>query len=145
MQRQFRLPHRLRSLSARAAHAKPEPGIVDVVHLNGSTDDDPAELTFSTLQYAARLCARDRQYEQLAADLVAAPFVFVGTTLDEVMLWQQLERMHGVEQLAQPAFLVARSLSRARQALLASLHVEWIQAAIADIAGSAIPALCEAR
>lgn len=46
---------------------------------------------FSTMQYVSRLCARDREYSRLAQDLGERPFAFVGTTLDEVVLWQHLE------------------------------------------------------
>jgi hypothetical protein len=139
VQRQFPLPHRLRSVSAvTPGRTPPDPGALDVVHLNGMAGADPTELTFSTLQYATRLCRRDHEYERLADDLQRAPFVFAGTTLDEVTLWQHLElhrrRNGGALRPRPPSFLVSSSLSRARRALLASLHIQWLQATIADIA-----------
>jgi hypothetical protein len=133
VQRQFRLPRRLRSVSAIAPDRTPrDPDALDVVHLNGMAASD-TELTFSTMQYASRLCSRDREYEQLAADLDRAPFVFAGTTLDEVILWQHRElhlRRNGEARARPPAFLVSTSLSRARQALLESVDIRWIRSTI---------------
>jgi hypothetical protein len=137
VQRQLRLPRPLRSVSALAASPPPaRPGAIDVVHLNGLAGADASELTFSTMQYAARLCARDHEYEQLAEDLHAVPFVFAGTTLDEVVLWQHLElqRRRGKTAQRPPSFLVSASLSRARQILLEGLQIYWIRGTIAEIA-----------
>ena len=108
----------------------------DVVHLNGIAGAAD-ELTFSTLQYAQRLCGTDRVYEQLVKDFEQAPFVFAGTTLDEVTLWQHLElrrRANGETKQRPPSFLVSSSLSRARQILLESLGIRWVRATIAHIA-----------
>ncbi|HEU0037253.1 MAG TPA: SIR2 family protein [Kofleriaceae bacterium] len=138
VQRQFELPRKLRSVSAMAPdRSRAEPGAIDVVHLNGMAGADASELTFSTMQYASRLCGRDREYERLVADLLRAPFVFAGTTLDEVILWQHLElhrRRNGDPEPHSRAFLISSSLSRARRELLASLHIDWIQASIDEVA-----------
>ncbi len=138
MQRQFALPRRLRSVSA-MAHERPAPDarVIDVVHLNGTAGADATDLTFSTMQYASRLCARDREYSQLVADLEQSPFVFVGTTLDEVILWQHLElhrQRTGDTQKQAPSFLVSASLTRARQYLLESMGIRWIRSTVAEIA-----------
>ena len=109
---------------------------LDVVHLNGMAGS-PAELTFSTMQYAARLCGRDREYERLVADLERAPFVFAGTTLDEVVLWQHVElrrRANGDAQDRPVSFLISPSLSRARQVLLETLGIHWVRGTVAEVA-----------
>jgi hypothetical protein len=138
VQRQFRLPRRLRSVSALARdRSPPDPGAIDVVHLNGMAGGDARDLTFSTTQYAARLCRRDREYERLVEDLERAPFVFAGTTLDEVILWQHLElhwRRNGSDHGHAPAFLIATSLTRARHALLERLQIRWVRSTVAEIA-----------
>ena len=141
IQRQYRLPRPLRSVSAIAPdRAPPLAGAIDVVHLNGMAGMDAAELTFSTMQYAARLCGRDREYERLASDLERAPFVFAGTTLDEVVMWQHLElqrRRPGTPRATDtrpPAYLVSASLTRARQFLLESVGIQWIRGTIAEVA-----------
>ncbi len=137
VQRQFALPHQLRSVSALAHDREPaRDGVVDVVHLNGLAGADP-ELTFSTMQYAARLCGRDREYERLAEDLLAHPFVFVGTTLDEIVLWQHLElsrRRTGHPTTRPVSFLITSSLPLARRVLLESLQIQWIEGTIAELA-----------
>jgi hypothetical protein len=138
VQRQFRLPRALRSVSAVASErSSAPPGVIDVVHLNGIAGSDATQLTFSTMQYAARLCGRDREYECLVEDLHSAPFVFAGTTLDEVVLWQHLElqrQRRGDTGTRPVSFLVSSSLSRARQVLLESLHIQWVQGTIAELA-----------
>jgi hypothetical protein len=138
VQRQVALPRPLRSVSAIAPARSPAtPGAIDVVHLNGMAGGDATELTFSTMQYASRLCARDREYERLVGHLEDAPFVFVGTTLDEVILWQHLElhrRRSGHARQRQPSFLVSPWVSRARQFLLESLGIHWVRSTVAEVA-----------
>lgn len=138
--RRHALPRRLRSISALAddeAAACPA-STLEVVHLNGMVTMGPSQLTFSTMQYAARLCGQDREYARLAEDLARAPFVFAGTTLDEATLWQHVERQRrrGAEasRAGPTSFLVSRHLSRARQALLEHLRIRWVEASIADVA-----------
>jgi hypothetical protein len=138
VQRQFALPRKLRSVSAIDPDRSPSsPGAVDVVHLNGMAGADASELTFSTMQYAQRLCARDREYTRLVNDLESAPFVFAGTTLDEVLLWQHLElhrRRKGGTRTSAPSFLISSALSRARRVLLESMQIQWVPATVAEIA-----------
>ncbi len=136
--RQFRLPRRLRSVSAIRREPGPaEPDSLDVVHLNGLAGEAVDELTFSTMQYASRLCSRDREYERLVTDLERAPFVFVGTTLDEVVLWQHVElhrRTIGDTPQRPPSYLISTSLTRARQVLLESLGIRWIRSTLEALA-----------
>lgn len=99
-----------------------------LVHLNGMVGGDLAEVTFSTLQYAARLCKRQPSYEHLAEDLERAPFVFVGTTLDEVVLWQHVmdHARRGRAHHPPRSFLVTRAPTRARALLLESFGIRWL-------------------
>ncbi|MDB4957006.1 MAG: hypothetical protein JWO36_4575 [Myxococcales bacterium] len=141
--RQFELPRRLRSLSALSDGPSSESSELDVIHLNGIAGDDPRQVTFSTMQYAARLCMRDRHYEQLIEDLRASPFVFVGTTLDEAVLWQHLEldrQMTGNTKRPH-SFLISRALTRARQMLLSHHRIHWIQATTCEIADDVLSSL----
>ena len=83
------------------------------------------------------MSGREHDYEALVTDLERFPFVFVGTTLDEVVLWQHVERQrrrpgHGPP--VRRSFLVARRLSRARQMLLEGLGLTWIAASFEDLA-----------
>jgi hypothetical protein len=141
--RQFELPRRLRTISASSNVSAADANDLEIVHLNGTASDDPGAVTFSTMQYAARLCMRDRPYERLVEDLRVSPFVFVGTTLDEAMLWQHMELDRQVTgSTDRPhSFLIARSLTRARQVLLSHHRIHWIQATAAEIAEEILAAL----
>lgn len=136
--RQFELPRPLLSVSALAKETPKSPhNALQVVHLNGIAGDDPADVTFSTMQYAERLCMADREYERLVDDLRRRPFVFVGTTLDEVVLWKhvQLERQHnGGNAPRHHSFLVSPSLTKARQLLLHANGIQWVRGTAAEIA-----------
>lgn len=135
--RQFELPRPLVSISALSDERPAGSGGLEVIHLNGIAGDDPAQVTFSTMQYAARLCTPDREYERLVDDLRSVPFVFVGTTLDEVVLWKQVQlerQLNGHAASRRHSFLIAPSLTRARQHLLATHRIHWVKGTAADIA-----------
>jgi hypothetical protein len=135
VQRAEALPRRL-VCASRADLSAPPPRVeldeLAIVHLNGLASDGAHALTFSTFQYAARLCGRDRDYEALAHDMMHAPFVFAGTTLDEMVLWQHLERhRQRVGDHVRPrSWLISPSLSRARQLLLQDIGVRWLPTTI---------------
>lgn len=138
--RQFALSRPLRTVSALSEPPAEIPDALDVVHLNGIAGDIASQVTFSTMQYAARLACRDQAYEQLVDDLASAPFVFVGTKLDETVLWQHVElerranhRERGSESRPH-SFLITPALSRARQILLESHRIHWVRATAAEIA-----------
>jgi hypothetical protein len=136
--RQFKLPRPLipRSALTTAQRPRSEEGL-EVIHLNGIAGDAAEDVTFSTLQYAERLCIRDREYERLVDDLATLPFVFVGTTLDEVVLWKHIQMERQARRDRPPrkhSFLIASHLTRARRDLLASVHIHWIQATAGEIA-----------
>jgi hypothetical protein len=143
--RQFALPRRLVSISALAKESpRAAASTLEVVHLNGMAGDDPRDVTFSTLQYASRLCTPDRAYEQLVEDLRSRPFVFVGTTLDEVVLWKhvQLERhANGARRPRQHSFLISPCLTKARQVLLESVNIHWIRSTAASFADRVLATL----
>jgi hypothetical protein len=135
--RQFELPRPLRTVSALAKPPPPSPGSLDVVHLNGIAGDIASQVTFSTMQYAARLASRDRAYEQLVEDLGARSFVFVGTKLDETVLWQhvELERSNGHRGADRPrSYLITPHLTRARQILLESHGIHWVPGTASELA-----------
>lgn len=143
--RQFDLPRKLTSISALADRERPENGALEVIHLNGIAGDDPRDVTFSTMQYASRLCTPDREYERLIEDLRASPFVFVGTTLDEVVLWKhvQLERSHSNDEAVprRHSFLISPSLTKARQTLLEAHRIHWVRGTAAEIANNVLSRL----
>lgn len=132
--RQFDLPRPLRSVSALAEPPPPIPGALDVIHLNGIAGDIAKQVTFSTMQYASRLARRDHAYEQLVDDLCSHAFVFVGTKLDETVLWQHVELDGSTPDHRPHSFIVTPSLSRAREILLEQHHIHWVRGTAAEIA-----------
>lgn len=135
--RQFGLPRSPASISGVDPKSKPPPSrdnrsVLEIIHLNGTLDDAPAGVTFSTTQYSQRLARHDATYERLVSDLASHPFVFVGTNLDETPLWQHIE-MRGergarnLRELRPRSYLISPSLSRARRDLLEEYNVIWIQ------------------
>jgi hypothetical protein len=135
------------ALSADADPARlPNPGdALAFVHLNGCVDASPRGITFSRSQYAGRLASLDAFYERLTDDLLALPFVFVGTKLDESPLWQNLERRASLDdghRVMRPrSFLVTARLDRARRALLEHVCIEWIQCSAQSFAERVLASL----
>jgi len=150
--RQFPLPRRPHPISALTSNhgpgAEPTRDVLEVVHLNGMVRDAPSHVTFSTSQYATRLANREPWYRALAEDLLECPFLFVGTRLDEMPLWQHLEAV-GARRESSPrrddggspgavnrphSFAVTPSLERARRSLLATFRIEWVPMEARDFA-----------
>lgn len=105
--------------------------LLKVIHLNGTLEDLPHDVTFSLTQYADRFAHPDPYYQDFAADLVSRPVIIIGTRLDEPPLWQHIEyrRVHGgreLRELRPRSYLVTPKLVMARKALLADLNIEWI-------------------
>lgn len=104
-----------------------------VIHLNGLLEDVPEHVTFSTAQYGRRLSSQEPAYNQFVNDLASYPMIFVGTKLDEPVLWQHIE-MRGergsrqMREMRPRSILVTPDLARARRELLSEYNVEWIQA-----------------
>ena len=132
--RQFDLPRPLRSVSALADPPPPVKGALDVIHLNGIAGDIAKQVTFSTMQYAARLARRDHAYERLVDDLGSHAFVFVGTKLDETVLWQHVELEGSAPEARPHSFIVTPALSRAREILLEQHRIHWVRGTAAEIA-----------
>lgn len=125
--RRWDLPAPIRSVSALTDTLPARPDGVLSIHLNGRVADFPA-MTFSQLQYGQRTARPDPWYQHLAADLRDRPVLFVGTSLDEPPLWQQVA-IHLVEHdraSMPPSYLVAPRVPRARREVLRRLHVEWV-------------------
>jgi hypothetical protein len=132
----FNLPRKAVPISATdpraSASGVPNPAReVEFVHLNGTLQDIPENVTFSVTQYAERLARPEPWYLRFASDLLTSPVVFVGTRIDESPLWQHLTLRfsHGgreLRELRHRSYLVVPTLDRARAALLAEFNVEHI-------------------
>src|SRR5581483_3313830 len=133
--RQFGLPRKVVTISGtRGFNVDRATGAleVDLVHLNGVLEDVPDHVTFSTGQYGRRLASQEPAYHRLVSDLASFPFVFVGTKLDEAVLWQHIE-MRGergareLREMRPRSILISPSLSRARRELMREYNVEWVE------------------
>lgn len=104
---------------------------LEVVHLHGHIDADPEDLTFSRVQFASRSQVHDPWYKQLATDLVTRPVVFVGSALDENVLWQHIElrkaRGKDLSELRPKSFLVTPAIDRAKELLLDEYNVTLVK------------------
>ena len=104
-----------------------------VRHLNGSLSDLPDGVVFTDQHYGLRLSsAPDSIYMQLTAELLKHPFVFIGSELDESLLWQHiaLRRSKGknrsYRETRPNSLLVIPELSKARQKMLSGFNIDWI-------------------
>jgi len=135
--RRFDLPRPIVSVSALGS---PLPARVDgllSIHLNGRMADFP-NITFTHLQYGHRTAQPDPWYQHLAADLATSPAVFVGTSLAEPPLWQQLALHPGTDDRP-PSFIVTTRMPRARREVLRRLHVEWVPMSASAFAADVLP------
>jgi len=128
--RKISLPWPLRSVSGTTLGEPPlrEGAALDVIHLNGTLEDIPDRVTFSTTQYAERLVRQEPWYVRCVADILTRPVVFVGTKLDEPPLWQHMElrKARGgreLRELRPKSYLVIPNLDRARKELLRQLNI----------------------
>lgn len=81
----------VRTVSAMTAHNPIfDDSQLSVVHLNGTLDDAPNDVTFSRSLYAQRSNI-DPAYAQLKNDLLFRSVVFIGASMEEGPLWQHLE------------------------------------------------------
>ena len=130
----FRLPRKLTPQSATkpTPTAITDPRTLEVVHLNGTLEDLPSNVTFSLTQFAERLARPEPFYVNFVADLLSRPVVIIGTRLDEPPLWQHIEyrRKRGgkkLDELRPRSYLVTPTLDLTRKALLAELNIRWIE------------------
>lgn len=148
--RKFTLPRTMRAVSAlittHGANPRPE---LDVIHLNGIAVDGIHQVTFSVDQYSQRLARDEPHYSQLAAELIARPFVFVGTVLDEPLLWSHIElrgqRAEASGELRPKSILITPSISRAREDKLRAYNVVCIKTTAAEFASEVLATFEDSR
>ena len=129
----FSLPRPMTSISATttARRAQTSTEVLEVIHLNGTLDDLPNNVTFSLTQFADRLARFDPFYSEFTADLISRPVIIIGTRLDEPPLWQhiayrQSKGGRNLRELRPRSYLVTPQLSLARRALLSEMNIHWI-------------------
>lgn len=115
------------------------------VHLNGALADVP-EVTFTEPQYGRRHTDTNALYEQLAADLLAYPVVFVGTELRESLFWRYVELRdekgdRGVKEMRPRSYLVTPELPKDRARLLDAYNIRWVEATADEFASEVLEQL----
>jgi len=99
------------------------------VALHGTVEGLPDNVTFGVLQYASRVNRKyDPWYNDFIYEYCNFPMIFVGSQLDEPVLWQYIEARgdkFGSEQRPK-SFIVTPSLSAAKAALLDSYNITHI-------------------
>ena len=86
--------------------------------MNGTLIDVPDNITFARSQYAQRI-DNDPFYQQLLADLLSRPLVFIGSGLDEAPLWEHIvsRRTKGDrrnQELRPRSYLVTPTLNKSK-------------------------------
>ena len=119
-----------KSISATSSNAVDSgDSCLQVVHLNGTMDDLPDNVVFSRLQYSNNL-NNERAYELLRADILHRPIIYVGTGVDEPLLWKYIEMRSSLEsgqkELRPRSYLITPSLNKSKLPLLESYNVAWI-------------------
>lgn len=142
--RVFELPRRLKSLSAQKDSYPGDSGELLSIHLNGRIEDYPS-MTFSPRQYAERAVRQDPWYSHLIADLTSHPVVFVGTELNEPLLWQHME-MRGRKtarqrELRPGSYLVTPSISAARAAMLDEFNIKLVSMGHAEFVATVLDSM----
>jgi len=149
--RRFSLQRPLVTLSATGG-APTEPGAsgfsqrgLEVVHLNGIIPGPPESLTFSEGQYAERIGNQEPWYSRCVVDICSRPVVFIGTGLNESLLWQHMQLRKRRENLGRDlrptSFLVTKDLPLPRQDVLRDLRIDWVQGTAEEFAADVLAQL----
>ena len=147
--RRFELQRSPITIAARDA-ADHLPGIpsaqgLEVIHLNGVVPNAPEALTFSETQYAERIGNQEPWYSRCVVELTSRPVVFIGTVLNESILWHHMELRKRRENLGRDlrptSILVTKELSLPRRDILRDLRINWVQGTAEEFATEILPQL----
>ena len=105
---------------------------IQYVKLHGSINDEK-DLTFGPREYGARAAARaDLWYLHFVEDYSTLPALFVGTELDEPLLWQYVElrgaqQARGAKVRRPKCFLVSPNISKPNEEVLEQFNIVSIR------------------
>ncbi len=106
---------------------------IQYVKLHGSIDDDK-DLTFGPREYGARAAARaDLWYLHFIEEYSTLPTLFIGTELDEPLMWQYVElrgaqQVRGARVRRPKCFLVGPEISKPNEEVLAQFNIIPVRA-----------------
>lgn len=101
------------------------------IKLNGSLPADPRELTFATMQFAARANMQYDWWRHFVEDYALQPVLFVGSDIDEPLFWQAIaaREVRGANPEERPlSFLVSPSISPVKASVLESFNITHVAA-----------------
>ena len=133
-QAKFNFDRRIFCLSGNAAtppSRAQSPKDLIVTHLHGMLEDIPDQVTFSQEQYFEKTLS-DSCYNILSSEILQYPFLFIGSQLDEELLWHyiRLRKLKGAirdfGELRPNSLLVIPELSPVRQEWLRGYNITWI-------------------
>ena len=149
--RRFSLQRPLVTLSATAGAPTEAAGSgfsqrgLEVVHLNGIIPGPPESLTFSEGQYAERIGNQEPWYSRCVVDICSRPVIFIGTGLNESLLWQHMQLRKRRENLGRDlrptSLLVTKDPPLPRQDVLRDLRIDWVQGTAEEFAAEVLAKL----
>jgi hypothetical protein len=110
---------------------------IQYIKLHGSIDDEK-DLTFGPREYGARAAARaDLWYLHFVEDYSTLPALFIGTELDEPLLWQYVElrgsqQVRGSKVRRPKCFLVSPNISKPNEEVLEQFNIVSIRSKATD-------------
>ena len=103
---------------------------IQYVKLNGTLTDNPKSITFSARQYASRLVENDTWYDQFVREYSTRVTVFIGTKLNEPLLFRAIEsrgRKYGQAEHGPRSYVICRSFSPVDEDTLREFRVVPIE------------------
>ena len=136
-------PRQLKVISAMTPEPLPDNSTLSVIHLNGTLEDVPDGITFSRSQYAQRTILDEPAYAQLRNDLLLRSVVFVGSSMEEGLLWSHLElrgtrKQKKGRELRPRSYLVVPNLNRSKETLLSKYNIVHIAESASDFNASVL-------
>jgi tetratricopeptide (TPR) repeat protein len=97
------------------------------VFLHGKLPCTPSDVTFSISQFARRATPHDHLYDHFVRDYATKTTLFVGTSLNEPLLWQYIElrkaKRADLGEERPKSFLITSSINEPKRQLLSSMNV----------------------
>ena len=112
---------------------------IQLVHLHGCLPCNPDEVTFSLGQFARRATPYDHLYDHFVRDYATKTTVFIGTALNEPLLWQYIEirkaKRAEIGEERPKSFLICPSISAPKRQLLKAMNVVPVIGTTKDFLG----------
>lgn len=109
---------------------------IQLIHLNGKLPCEPQDIVFSTMQYAKSSIQVLPFYQQFVREYATRPTIFIGTELNEQLLWQHIEsrkqKPSQLPELRPKSFLISRKISKPKQANLKEYNIVSVEASAED-------------